>query len=734
MHEAHLTTREYQAKGAIDDLAVDSLRLLVPVIMGAAWLWTAYVALFDAAHSWQAYAAFAALTGSGIACLRLANRQVTLAVTVFLIGYMTSVTIMSLSLSAAAVYYLFIPAVLIAMVMADLRAIWSTALCASCLIVWSTFVLELSAQECIVSLLLIGFTALSAWLSQQRLLTALNWALNMTEQSQRNAEDAREHRAELQKVLHSLDIAYTRLERTNQALIFAQEAAEHAYRFKSDFVANVSHELRTPLNLIVGFSEMMTTAPESYGNVPLPREYRGDMMATYRSARHLLDLINDVLDLSQMEAGRMTVRRESVRLDDIVLESVEMVRGLAEARGLKLTVDLPSEALTVFVDPTRTRQVLLNLLTNAMRYTDQGWVSISVHKQESSLELCVRDSGRGIAPQNLQQAFEAFSRLHEGQIKDGSGLGLAVSRKFVELHGGKMWIESTLGKGTAVFFTLPLPDERESLSLSRVSMRPVAWKQRQQAVGLVLHDDERVIDLLARQIDTCQFALAATPADAKVLMDKLLPNVIIMDTLWQNRWGDPFQDSGIPLPIPVITCALPDMHHAGVIMGATDFLPKPVMRQDLASALKRLPRPPRTALVVDDDPHIVRLIGRMLRAIDESMEVIEAFGGQEGLSAALTQRPDVIFVDLLMPEISGYDIIRILGKEPTLANSALIVVSVRSVEHESAPVTHDIWLRRYGGFTLSETLQALSALISATTQPAAVSPASAAALLKAPPG
>jgi signal transduction histidine kinase len=195
------------------------------------------------------------------------------------------------------------------------------------------------AAELIIPIMLTVLTGLTAWLSTRRLFTALGWALSMTDKAMRSTEEARDHRLELQRVLHSLDLALSRLERNNRALAFAQEAAEKAYRFKSEFVANVSHELRTPLNLIVGFSEMMTTAPESYGGKPLPSEYRGDMLAIYRSSRHLLDLINDVLDLSQIEHGRMVIHKERVALVEVIREAADIVRGLAEARRLQLIID-----------------------------------------------------------------------------------------------------------------------------------------------------------------------------------------------------------------------------------------------------------------------------------------------------------------------------------------------------------------------------------------------------------
>jgi hypothetical protein len=241
---------------------------------------------------------------------------------------------------------------------------------------------------------------------------------------------------------------------------------------------------------------MMTTAPESYGGKPLPSEYRGDMLAIYRSSRHLLDLINDVLDLSQIEAGRMVIHKERVILVDVIREAADIVRGLAEARRLQLIVDEPPAALVIELDRVRTRQVLLNLLTNAMRYTEQGWVRIDTEIAGDAVTIRVADSGRGIAPDKLQRAFEAFDRLDEEDLTHGSGLGLAVSKKFVELHEGRMWIASTPGQGTCVGFTLPLPSQTERLPLGALRLSAMTAPDRVRPSVLVIHDDLRTVALL----------------------------------------------------------------------------------------------------------------------------------------------------------------------------------------------------------------------------------------------
>jgi signal transduction histidine kinase/DNA-binding response OmpR family regulator len=717
---------ETQTATMLDDLVRDSLNILTIVTGGVVWVWASFVALFDPAHTIHAYLALALILTAGLVSHHLSQRRLRLAVALFLAGLIAIITLIVLAYPSAAVLYLYLQVVLITAVLTNPPVTWGVTVTVSLLMLLLGRSFALTPGDLALPIMMVLMTTTASWLSARRLFTALAWAFNLSQHAQQSAAEARDHRGELQRVLTTLDLAYSRLERAHQAQIFAQEAAEKAYRFKSDFVANVSHELRTPLNLIVGFSEMMAMAPESYGGVPLPREYRGDMMAIYRSARHLLDLINDVLDLSQIEAGRMAVLKERADLGEVIHDAVEIVRGLAEARRLQLLLELPTAPIAIDLDRIRIRQVLLNLLTNAMRYTDAGWVRVNVAVEPQTITLTVADSGRGIAPEKLPRAFEAFDRLDEEHLREGSGLGLAVSKKFVELHEGKMWIESAVGRGTRVHFTLPRPLEQQSMPLAPLRLTRPLVRRTPNPLVLVLHDDPRAVLLLRRHVSQCEFVLAETVETAQGLMQKLLPDALLIDTTWCERKTTTLASLLAATATPVLTCPLPSVHHLGLLMGATDYLPKPVTREDLAAALARLPNPPCTALVVDDDPHIVRLIGRMLKSIDGNLRVLEAFGGEEGLAIARSHQPDVLFLDLVMPEVSGYNVIQALADEPALAHIARIVVSVRSIEQESAPLVGALRLQRTTGFSLTELLNALRALLLAVTQPERADPASVA--------
>ena len=711
------------------DFVREALMILLVTMVALAWAWTSFVGMFDPDRAPQGYLVLALTGAGGLASYTLARQRLNLAVTLYLLTMLAAIQIVVSAYPNTTLLTLYLLVVLAAAPLTRQRGLGVVTLATLAAMLAQGVQRSTPAAELVIPLLLAALTGLTAWLSTRRLFTALDWALTMTEKAMRSADEARDHRLELQRVLHSLDLALSRLERNNRALAFAQEAAEKAYRFKSEFVANVSHELRTPLNLIVGFSEMMTTAPESYGGKPLPSEYRGDMLAIYRSSRHLLDLINDVLDLSQIEAGRMVIHKERVPLLEVIREAADIVRGLAEARRLELIVVEPPAALMVDLDRVRTRQVLLNLLTNAMRYTEQGWVRIDTELMDDAVTIRVADSGRGIAPDKLQRAFEAFDRLDEEDLTHGSGLGLAVSKKFVELHEGRMWIESTPGQGTCVGFTLPLPRQHERLPLPALQLSAATVQARLRPCVLVIHDDLRTVALLRRHIAGCDFVLAGNAAQVQARLAEEAPDAILVEPRVGTWWRQLVAATGEN--IPVVAAPLPGAHHASAMLGAADFLPKPVTRDDLAFVLERLHCQPRTALVIDDDPHIVRLIARMLRSLAPEVHTLEAFDGVAGLAIAKAHAPEVIFVDLNMPGMNGQQFIEAVNTDPKLVGVPIVVVSVRSTEQESAPLRGEVRIQREQGFALSELLTLLETALTGLTRPDAVSPASAAARLAA---
>jgi CheY-like chemotaxis protein len=358
---------------------------------------------------------------------------------------------------------------------------------------------------------------------------------------------------------------------------------------------------------------------------------------------------------------------------------------------------------------------------------------VQIHVGETEAEVIVQDTGRGIPSHRLARAFEPFTQLDDDQVREGSGMGLAVSKRFVELHGGKMWIESAPGKGTEIGFTLPVPQEEE-VPLARLKASTPLVRRPGQPTVLVLHDEPRTLSLLRRHVEDYQFVLAETIDEAREVIPEIFPVAVVMDAIWADRWAVDGSELGLSSHITLITCPLPSMRRLGLLLGAIDYLPKPVTREDLQSTLARLPEPPQTVLVVDDNPHVVRLLARMLRAGYSSVRVLEAFGGREGLEIARLERPDVILLDLLMPEMDGYTFLDEIAEDALMAETQIIIVSVRSVEEESPPIMGKLQVGREAGFSLTELLQTLDATLSAVTRSVVQAPSSAEALPEAQPG
>ena len=321
-------------------------------------------------------------------------------------------------------------------------------------------------------LCLIWLTALTSWASTRILHTALRWAWADRLQAARNLDEARDYQGKLAATLRQLEEATHRLERANYALSWARAEAAEGRRIKAQFAANVSHELRTPLNLVVGFAELMLHNPETYGGTPLPQAYQSDLGALYRNATHLESMVNDILDLSQIDDGQMPVIKELADIGAIVREATAIASPLVAPKNLQLRMKVEPGLPLLSLDRLRIRQVLLNLISNAVRFTDSGGILVEARQEDANVVVEVTDTGLGISTQDLNKLFQPFHQLESSLTRGrgGTGLGLAVSKEFVSLHGGRIWATSdgVRGKGSTFHFTLPLlPEDKPSLALTR---------------------------------------------------------------------------------------------------------------------------------------------------------------------------------------------------------------------------------------------------------------------------
>jgi signal transduction histidine kinase len=309
----------------------------------------------------------------------------------------------------------------------------------------------------VMLLLLAGTTVFSA-VAKTSIHDTIAWALDAGAKSNRREELLRATQAELQTAIYERERLNTQLQTLNKDLDIARCAAETAYRSKASFMATMSHELRTPLNLIIGFSTAMVEHPEMYANQPLPQLYQDDVAEIRRSSKHLLGLINDILDLAKVEAGRMELHIKPITLDGLLKEALKTAEGLLIGRPIKLRREFEPGLAPVLADEVRVRQVLLNLLSNASKFTDAGEIGLGARSDEHEVVVWVRDSGIGITPEDQPRIFGEFEQVEheESKQRGGTGLGLSICRWLIQMHGGRMWLESKAGKGSVFYFALPL--------------------------------------------------------------------------------------------------------------------------------------------------------------------------------------------------------------------------------------------------------------------------------------
>lgn len=568
---------------------------------------------------------------------------------------------------------------------------------------------------------------LIGWAFANTLTTVTQWSLSSFDQANREAKNAQEHRGEMAHMVKALDHAYYRLERANAALVAARKEAEQAERFKTDFVSNVSHELRTPLNLIIGFSEVMITSPESYGDAVLPGAYRSDLSAIYHSAQHLLALVDDVLDLSRIEAGKIGLSREDVDPVALVAEAVDTLRDYIAKKRLTLKVDVAPVLARLSIDRLRIRQVLLNLLVNASRFTERGSITIEVAayvdpvsaegntdstavaeaRSRPAVIFRVRDTGHGIPADDLPKIFQEFQSTDAPLSKwhSGTGLGLPISRKFVNLHGGEMGVESVLGQGTTFWFTLPQsPGPTTAQAVQPGRWTPYVPLNDTQRAVVVANSDIRVAGLLNRYLEHFQ-VVGATTLEGGVALARDLQAIALLS------------DSAVPLApgldLLTIRCPLPSEQQAARAFGAQDYLVKPVAREDLLSAIERIGRPVRRVLIADDDLEIVQLFRRMLATHILPQDCLEANNGEDALQIMRTEAIDLVVLDLVMPGADGYSVLEHKAADPQLRAIPMIIASANNPDYVKMRLPGTIEIARPDGFCQGEVVQVIESVLSA---------------------
>lgn len=446
----------------------------------------------------------------------------------------------------------------------------------------------------------------------------------------------------------------------------ARHAAEEASRTKSSFLANMSHELRTPLNAIIGYSEMILEDPEGSVEEVVP-----DLEKIRGAGKHLLGLVNDILDLSKIEAGKMTLYAEEIDIVKMLGEVAATVTPLVEKNGNKLELDYPKGGLGMMVgDLTKIRQILLNLLSNASKFTDKGTVKLSAIREEAHVVFRVTDTGIGMSPEQMGRLFQKFTQADETTTRKfgGTGLGLAISKLFCEMMGGSVSVESTKGEGSTFSVQLPLhlkiDSEPATKPVTQEIVQAIKTSSKKESPRiLVVDDDPNVRDLLRRILEKegYQVVTVSSGKEALEVCGNLKPHVITLDVAMPDLDGwailTKLKSNPDTANIPVIMVTIVDNKPRGYALGANDYIVKPFDRETILQILSR--HDGRTGgakvLIVDDDRSVYDLAAKSLESA--GLKTLYAPNGKVGLQVVTDSNPDLIVLDLMMPEMNGIDFI-----------------------------------------------------------------------------
>lgn len=636
---------------------------------------------------------------TGILALRLLNKYYLLAQIVWNVG-LSAMIVLSLSRyqhSEIVLLFCFLP------IMAEVMLGFKQALILEAgliilALIWPHSDILPPLKESYPTVLILSTLAstIVGWGISHNLIISIEAASQHYRDALQRLNEAREHRAEISVLLKDVNNANYQLDRMNLMLTYARGQADKAREERDRFALAVSHELRSPLNFIIGFSDLMVNSPETYDDLKdWPPGLYDDIKEIYKSSTHLMQLINDILDMGKMDAKQFTVFKEKIDFLEIAEDVREMVQTAITNKGLELRMEIDPELPPVFVDRTRIRQVLLNLVTNSLRFTRKGSITIKAYRSSPELlRVEVIDTGTGIAKEDLSKVFHEFRQIGKENLRslEGSGLGLSIGKRFIQMHSGEMGVESEPGKGSVFHFTVPFHQQIDDVQIIDEDTTMEAAKEEADLMVdkipllLMLTLDAFSARVFTKMIKGYKITILTDAKQLGAVVEKTFPRAVIIDeNMLQNEDVKTFVENP-PFEIPIISFPLPvsrQNRSSNLPDGVVDYLIKPVPRQVLQETVKKLNLKINSILVVDDDPSMARFVTQALKINEEdpldvnfgNFKILTALDGKEALHFLQTMPVGVVFLDLDLTDMNGLTLLNQMLQDNEMRKIPVVIIS-----------------------------------------------------------